>query len=365
MVVPPRLDRVAPRGRASAVAWVLGVSTLVISLQSCTATIFDESWVEREWTLLRIWWGLADRMPAWGALQPAHILLAISVVLFAGFAAGLWLLLANAPAAPRDDGQSRPMASPADGHAAFGHRSYRDRLRPEIAVRTSADWLSIGLLALLAIAVAYRVGAFDLWGTVDSRSGGDPAAKHLCRHRSPVSRGARRDAPSGTFGGCASRWIAHHQGGYPVEFYPLGVAWLEVGVWALAAGVLPIASVHTLVVVLIFLAPPIALALIARRDGLPPSVGIGAAALHVLLPGGPWQGGYAEIRANGPRDERRRGGRPAPGAPVPHLLSRDRPPAVGIRGRGRRGVCRLLQPPLADRSSGDRHRRVADLCKAR
>ena len=36
------------------------------------------------------------------------------------------------------------------------------------------------------------------------------------------------------------RWVGNHQGGYPVEFYPLGEAWLEVGVWALLLGSVPI-----------------------------------------------------------------------------------------------------------------------------
>src|SRR5215213_9504799 len=38
------------------------------------------------------------------------------------------------------------------------------------------------------------------------------------------------------------RWIGQHQGGYPVEFYPLGEAWLEVVVRALSLGTLPARS---------------------------------------------------------------------------------------------------------------------------
>ena len=60
--------------------------------------------------------------------------------------------------------------------------------------------------------------------------------------------------------------MGQFQGGYPVEFYPLGVAGLDVAVWSLLWGSLPIVLIHKLVVILIFLAPGLAYALMARRD---------------------------------------------------------------------------------------------------
>ena len=49
------------------------------------------------------------------------------------------------------------------------------------------------------------------------------------------------------------RWIGQHQGGYPVEFYPLGEAWLEVVVRAVSLGSLPAEGSHTLAIIGLFL----------------------------------------------------------------------------------------------------------------
>jgi hypothetical protein len=78
------------------------------------------------------------------------------------------------------------------------------------------------------------------------------------------------------------RWIAHHQGGYPVEFYPLGIAYLVAGLALATAGAIPIAAAHKLVVIAIFLSPVAAYAWYARRDALPPIVVLTAAVLHLL-----------------------------------------------------------------------------------
>src|SRR5688500_410325 len=95
--------------------------------------------------------------------------------------------------------------------------------------------------------------------------------------------------------GNVPRWIGQHQGGYPVEFYPLGEAWLEVVLRALSLGTLPAEGAHTLAIIALFLAPGAAFAALAHQDGWSPAVGLTALALHVSLPGGWYDGGYTEL----------------------------------------------------------------------
>jgi hypothetical protein len=91
------------------------------------------------------------------------------------------------------------------------------------------------------------------------------------------------------------RWIGQHQGGYPVEFYPLGEAWLEVTVRALSLGTLHAESAHTLAIIGLFLAPGAAFTALAREDGWSPAVALTALVLHISLPGGWYDGGYTEL----------------------------------------------------------------------
>jgi hypothetical protein len=90
-------------------------------------------------------------------------------------------------------------------------------------------------------------------------------------------------------------WIADHQGGYPIDSVPLGVTAVTVALSALTGGRVPIAYLHTLLAVAIFLLPVLAFAWIARRDGWPPGVAATAAAFHLLIPGVDGSGGYRGI----------------------------------------------------------------------
>ncbi len=96
------------------------------------------------------------------------------------------------------------------------------------------------------------------------------------------------------------RWVGNHQGGYPVEFYPLGVAWLEVGIWAIFIGSLPILAAHQLAVIFIFLVPAIGFWILAKTERVSPGVAVLATAMHIAIPGGndytSWTtGGYTEL----------------------------------------------------------------------
>lgn len=91
------------------------------------------------------------------------------------------------------------------------------------------------------------------------------------------------------------RWIAPHQGGYPVEFYPLGIPWIDVGVWLITFGQFPIIAVHKLVVLLIFVLPVIGFWILARGDRAHPFVPLLALAIQVSVPGDWMHGGREEL----------------------------------------------------------------------
>lgn len=154
-------------------------------------------------------------------------------------------------------------------------------------------WIVLGLLTV-AETVA-RLGLLDLMATV--RSGNEstrlPAIYATVDHPFHVARAEtlRRALADGHL----LRWVPHHQGGYPVEFYPLGVAWLDVGLWGMLLGTLPMAAVHKLVIGLIFLLPGAAFLLAARRDRWPLGLGVTAFVAHLVIPGGWWHGGYTEL----------------------------------------------------------------------
>lgn len=91
------------------------------------------------------------------------------------------------------------------------------------------------------------------------------------------------------------RWIPAHQGGYPAEFYPLGVAWLDVGLWALLLGQFPIIAVHKVAVLLMFVLPVVGFWILARGDKASPFVPLLALAIHVAVPGDWMHGGRMEL----------------------------------------------------------------------
>lgn len=289
--------------------WVVCASTLPLLLYFGAATIVDAEGVEHQLRLVDVWWRLADQMPEWGSVRPGLAYMAIGLVLLAGFAAALWLCVTSGSPSEMHDDPPEPSGDLASsGPGGERHAVASSAVAPvssrgvewsrrgfEVAVAWRSTWWSVALLLPLAVGVAYRIGAFALWGTVEGPNGDIwlPNTYAAIDHPFHIARAEtlRRALAEGVL----PRWIGHHQGGYPAEFYPLGVAWLEVAVWAMLAGLLPIAAIHKIVVTGIFLAPGLAFALMARRDRLAPGLALLAFALHVLLPGGPWQGGYTEL----------------------------------------------------------------------
>jgi hypothetical protein len=168
-----------------------------------------------------------------------------------------------------------------------------DRHEP---IQTVPAWLWAAMFILLAIFVANRMDAFTWFENVEVSNG---VTERLAAGYSSVDHPfhtTRAETLRKSFAdGDILRWIGHHQGGYPVEFYPLGVAGLEVGLWALLLGSLPIIVVHKLTIVLVFLLPGLAYILFCRRDRLTPGIALLAFAGHVAIGGWWWSGGYMEL----------------------------------------------------------------------
>ena len=161
----------------------------------------------------------------------------------------------------------------------------------------SRIWRWFTLLAFAAVAayVAVRLGVFAPTVEIAAPSGDIRLANTFASvdHPFHVARAETlwRELSSGR----VLRWVGQHQGGYPVEFYPLGAAWLEVLIRAVSLGKLSAQGAHTLAVAAVFLLPGAAYAALAKLDGWPVGVGLLALSLHVSLPGGWYHGGYTEL----------------------------------------------------------------------
>lgn len=170
----------------------------------------------------------------------------------------------------------------------------RDAREPYFPARRS--WWAWGLvLVLLDLWVAARMGLFTLTSTItiDGRAVDVLNMYGTVDHPFHVSRAAMllRSLQDGEI----LRWVGQHQGGYPAEFYPLGIAWLDVAIWAASFGAVSILAAHKVAVILIFLLPSLAYWLMARGDRIHPSVAVLATATHVAVPGHWLNGGYEEL----------------------------------------------------------------------
>ncbi|CAN5738033.1 hypothetical protein BH20CHL4_BH20CHL4_09770 [soil metagenome] len=170
----------------------------------------------------------------------------------------------------------------------------RRLLTPDGSELSRTAWTLI--FAAFGAWVAWRLGAFDLWATVvsgDGTSSRIPNTFATVDH--PFHAGRAEALRRSLADGQMLRWIGNHQGGYPVEFYPLGAAWLEVAVWSMLLGSLPMMVIHKLVVIGVFVLPGFGFYALARVDRLPLSIGFLALAAHVSVRGWWWSGGYMEL----------------------------------------------------------------------
>ena len=156
-------------------------------------------------------------------------------------------------------------------------------------------WIWGAAFGLVAAYVAVRMGVFALSAETVTPAGPVALPNTFASVDHPFHIARAETVWRELRSGHVVRWMGQHQGGYPVEFYPLGEAWLEVVVRALSLGALTAEGSHTLAIVGLFVAPGLAFAALAREDGWSPVVGLGAFALHVSLPGGWYDGGYTEL----------------------------------------------------------------------
>lgn len=164
------------------------------------------------------------------------------------------------------------------------------------SVRTWDVWVWAAAMVAIAGFTAVHLGAFDLFTSVRDVGGGvDRIPNTFASVDHPFHAARAFTLLQSIHDGEILRWVGNHQGGYPVEFYPLGVAWLEVGVWGLLLGSLPILAVHKLVVIFIFLLPGLGYWLLARRDRVSYAVPLAAFLVHIAVPGGWVHGGWKEL----------------------------------------------------------------------
>ncbi len=212
------------------------------------------------------------------------------------------------PAAPR---QEQP--APATPPSVRGRQHARGGLlRPlRWAGRLRASWWAedvgrprwqgwLWTLALLALLLwtANQLQAFD-WYTdhpaVDENGGigGLPNTYTAVDHPAHLAR--ERATADALRRGWLPRWISATQGGFPVEFYPVGGSTIVALLHLLSAGLIPLEVAHKLVIIGVFLLPPLAYWLIARREHLPLSVALLAAVLHLFVRGSWFGGGSREL----------------------------------------------------------------------
>lgn len=169
------------------------------------------------------------------------------------------------------------------------------RLPEDAAIERRQVVVAAFVLALFAGWVIWQFGGFQL--TVDLARDGRriPVVDTFATVDHPFHATRAETLLQSLRDGDVLRWVGHHQGGYPVEFYPLGVPWLDVGLWALLLGQFPIIVVHKLTVLLVFVLPSLGFWWLARGDRLNPFVPVLALAIQVATPGLWWTGGMVEL----------------------------------------------------------------------
>ena len=175
-----------------------------------------------------------------------------------------------------------------------GHSPHAESEAPDLSSRLDVRGAAVGLL-LLGVWVLWRLGGFSLLATIDVAGRDVRIADTFARVDHPFHATRALTLLESLQRGEPLRWIANHQGGYPAEFYPLGVAWLDVALWALLLGSVPIIAIHKLTVILIFLLPALAFWMMARGDRHNPWLAFLAAAIHIAVPGDWTNGGYREL----------------------------------------------------------------------
>jgi len=175
------------------------------------------------------------------------------------------------------------------------HQTRSTDLRLETRNARRLVLLAASVLVLLAAWVIWKFGGFDLMVTLEQDGRQLSVVDTFATVDHPFHATRAETLLQSLRAGEWLRWVGHHQGGYPVEFYPLGIPWLDVGLWALLLGQFPIIAVHKLTVLLVFVLPALGFWWLARGDRLNPFVPVLALAIQVAMPGLWWTGGMVEL----------------------------------------------------------------------
>lgn len=161
-----------------------------------------------------------------------------------------------------------------------------------------STWLTIAALLAIGVLIGWTfvdLGVFDLWTMVSTENGAYSVINTFASVDHPFHATRAQLLLDSLQQGELLRWIPSHQGGYPVEFYPLGAPWLEVVLWAAMLGQIPIIAVHKIAVAVVFVLPVVGFWILARGDRLNPFVPVLALAIHVAVPGEWTNGGRTEL----------------------------------------------------------------------
>lgn len=171
-----------------------------------------------------------------------------------------------------------------------------DRVKTIDTVTPPGRWSVWGVVMVILCGwVAIRLGILDLSSTVSVYGQQVDVVNMYGAIDHPFHATRAATLLDSLRNGEILRWIGHHQGGYPAEFYPLGVPWLDVAIWAVSLGSISILAAHKIAVILVFLLPALSYWLLARGDRVHPSVAVLAAAVHFAIPGHWLNGGYEEL----------------------------------------------------------------------
>lgn len=172
-------------------------------------------------------------------------------------------------------------------------RRSRDSVLDREMIQKTSIWAVLYISLILY--VSWRMHGFALWQLVETSRGVVVLPNTFASVDHPFHVARAETLWQALSSGQVLRWIGQHQGGYPVEFYPLGEAWVEVIIRVISFNALPAEGAHTLAVIALFLLPGVAFAALARLDAYPQSVALLALSLQIALPGGWYGGGYTEL----------------------------------------------------------------------
>lgn len=158
-----------------------------------------------------------------------------------------------------------------------------------------ATVLSLIGMCIISIWTFYELGGFDLRSVISLPTGARTVVNTFATVDHPFHATRAYLLLESLRNGELLRWIPSHEGGYPAEFYPLGIPWLEVTIWALLLGQVSIVAVHTVVVLMVFVLPGVGFWILTRGDRSSPFVPLLALAIHVSVPGDWMHGGRMEL----------------------------------------------------------------------